>query len=91
MQCIQFCTKNALSFRSDAVGLAALFGREGLDQQLLFEPGDGPIESSRSKTGSAEQNDVFDHRVPVFGAARKTGEDQQRRIRILTLLHVYYV
>jgi hypothetical protein len=80
----EFGAEGAGAFGGDAVGLAAVFGRERLDPALLLETGDGSIESAGAEAGAAEAGDVVDHGVAVLGAARKRGEDEEWWVRVVT-------
>jgi hypothetical protein len=87
----EFGTKDPETIGRDAIGAAAIFGRERLDEALLLEAADGAVECAGAEARAAEDGDVFDHGVAVLGAVGEAGEDEERGIGIVGGGVAYYV
>ena len=62
------------------VGAAAVVGRQGLDQPLVLEPGQRPVQGARAQGHAREPLDVLGHGVAVLGAVGQARHHQQRRV-----------
>ena len=95
MQGFQFCAENVQALSRNAIGPAALLGRERRDPAQLLQAGNRTIQRSRTQTSSAKARDVFDHRVSVLRSTGKAGKHKQRRVGIVprsrAIFRNYYV
>src|SRR5581483_4106112 len=68
----------------EPIRTAAINGREGLDQSLFFQSGDGAIEGARAELDAGEGGDVLDQGVSVLGTVGQAGQDEHRRVVLAT-------
>lgn len=90
MQGGQFRAENTQSSRRDAIRLAAILGCEWLNQALLLQASNCPVQCSGAQAGSAHARNVFDHGMSMPRSICEAGKHKQGRVGIVSSSRVRF-